>query len=334
MTIKDIARLSGCGIGTVSRVINNQPGVSDATREKILAVIKESNYEPNENARQLKMRTGASVCIIMKGRNNALFSDVSERCMLTLSSMEEDAIIDVIDEDGDEIEEALRLIRNNSPKGIIFLGANLGLFDERMQEIEIPCVIATTSAASLEWKNVSSVSVDDETATSEMVQYLCNHGHKNIVVVGGYLSKNQISYARYLGCRKGIEACGLSFDSEQNYVACRYSMKAGYDAVKELLSRNSDVTAIVALSDTIAFGAMRAIQDSGRRVPEDISVTGFDGIELAQFSIPRITTIKQDTQHIATRSVELLIKHIHYNLKSEHDIAPHSLIEGESVRTL
>ena len=73
MTIKDIAKLSGCGIGTVSRVINNQPGVSDATREKILAVIKESNYEPNENARQLKMRTGASVCIIMKGRNNALF---------------------------------------------------------------------------------------------------------------------------------------------------------------------------------------------------------------------------------------------------------------------
>lgn len=334
MTIKDIARLSGCGIGTVSRVINNQPGVSDATREKILAVIKESNYEPNENARQLKMRTGALVCIIMKGRNNALFSDISERCMLTLSSMEEDAIIDVIDEDGDEIEEALRLIRNNNPKGIIFLGANLGLFDERMKEIEIPCVIATTSAVSLEWKNVSSVSVDDETATSEVVQYLCNHGHKNIVVVGGYLSKNQISYARYLGCRKGFEACGLSFDPEQNYVACRYSMEAGYDTVKELLCRNSDVTAIVALSDTIAFGAMRAIQDSGRRVPEDISVTGFDGIELAQFSIPRITTIKQDTQHIATRSVELLIKHIHYNLESEHDTAPHNLIEGESVRTL
>ena len=113
------------------------------------------------------MRTGALVCIIMKGRNNALFSDISERCMLTLSSMEEDAIIDVIDEDGDEIEEALRLIRNNNPKGIIFLGANLGLFDERMKEIEIPCVIATTSAVSLEWKNVSSVSVDDETATSE-----------------------------------------------------------------------------------------------------------------------------------------------------------------------
>lgn len=74
-------------------MINNQPGVSDATREKILAVIKESNYEPNENARQLKMRTGASVCIIMKGSKNALFSDISERCMLTLSSMEEDACL-------------------------------------------------------------------------------------------------------------------------------------------------------------------------------------------------------------------------------------------------
>lgn len=334
MTIKDIAKLSGCGIGTVSRVINNQPGVSDKTREKILKVIEESNYEPNENARQLKMRSGSAACIIMKGRNNVLFSDIAERCMQMLSSMEEDAIVHVIDEDGDEIDEALRLVRNQNPRGIIFLGANLGLFDDRMKELDVPCVIATTSAASLEWKNVSSVSVDDAQATSDMICYLAEHGHKNIVVIGGFLSKKQISYSRYQGCQQGFEESGLEFEPSKNYVACRYSMEAGYDAAKKLLKDNPDITAIVALSDTIAIGVMRAIRDAGKSVPEDISVVGFDGIELSNYCIPRITTIWQDTQTIATRSVELLMKHIHYNLDGEHDLAPYKLLERESVKNL
>lgn len=334
MTIKDIAKLSGCGISTVSRVINKQPGVSDKTREKILKIIEESNYEPNGNARQLKRRAGDNIAIIMKGRRNELFMEILEQLTLLLSEMEEVVFCQIIDENEDEVAEALKYVREKTSKGIIFLGANLALFDERMKEIDIPCVVATTNAKDLSWENVSSVSVNDELATKELVKYLTARGHKEIVVMGGEISLKQISYSRYVGCKKGFEESGLDFIQDKNYKSCRYSMEAGYETTKRLLEQNTDVTAIVGLSDTIAIGAIRAINDAGKRVPEDISVVGFDGIKLTEFCIPRITSIRQDINSIAKRSVELLMKHIHYTLKGEHDFAPYILVEGESVQTI
>mgnify|MGYP001594717067 CR=1 FL=1 len=101
---------------------------------------------------------------------------------------------------------------------------------------------------------------------------------------------------------------------------------------KDYLKKNIHVTAIVGLSDTIAVGAIRAIEDAGKKVPDDISVVGFDGTVISRFYTPRITSMGQDINSIAKRSVELLMKHIHYTLGCEHDYAPHNLIEGESVR--
>lgn len=201
-----------------------------------------------------------------------------------------------------------------------------------MNELDIPCVVAATSARELAFDNVSSVCVDDEAATMELVQYLTGYGHKDIVVMGGEISDKHISFSRYLGCKKGFEKSGLEFDPDKNYMACRYSYEAGYETTKRLLEKNIHVTAIVGLSDTIAVGAIRAIEDAGKKVPDDISVVGFDGTVISRFYTPRITSMGQDINSIAKRSVELLMKHIHYTLGCEHDYAPHNLIEGESVR--
>ena len=111
-------------------------------------------------------------------------------------------------------------------------------------------------------------------------------------------------------------------------------MKAGYDATRRLLTENPDVTAVMALSDTIAIGAMRALADMGKSIPEDVSVTGFDGIEMTGYCIPRLTTIKQNTEIMASRSVDIILKHINYTAVAEHEIVPYSLIEGESVKSI
>ena len=288
--------------------------------------------EPNGNARKLKRCGGNTVTIIMKGRHNSFFMEILDRITLLLSELEEVVSCQIIDEDGDEVAEALKFVRDKTSKAIIFLGANLALFDERMNELDIPCVVATTSAKELAFDNVSSVCVDDETATMELVQYLTGYGHKDIVVMGGEISDKQISFSRYLGCKKGFEKSGLEFDPDKNYMACRYSYEAGYETTKRLLEKNIHVTAIVGLSDTIAVGAIRAIEDAGKKVPDDISVVGFDGTVISRFYTPRITSMGQDINSIAKRSVELLMKHIHYTLGCEHDYAPHNLIEGESVR--
>ena len=332
MTIKDIAKLSGYGIGTVSRVINKQPGVSEKAREKILKIIEESNFEPNGNARKLKRCGGNTDTIILYPRDNSFFMEILDRITLLLRVHDVRGICQLSDEDGDEVAEALKFVRDKTSKAIIFLGANLALFDERMNELDIPCVVATTSAKELAFDNVSSVCVDDETATMELVQYLTGYGHKDIVVMGGEISDKQISFSRYLGCKKGFEKSGLEFDPDKNYMACRYSYEAGYETTKRLLEKDIHVTAIVGLSDTIAVGAIRAIEDAGKKVPDDISVVGFDGTVISRFYTPRITSMGQDINSIVKRSVELLMKHIHYTLGCEHDYAPHNLIEGESVR--
>ena len=334
MTIKDIARISGYGIGTVSRVINNQTGVSDAAREKILRVIEENGFEPNVNAKLLKMSAKSAVVVIIKGNQNMLFADIVERIQNLLAGYDEDVIVEYIDEDGDEIEYAIKLTHSVNPKGIMFLGANLALFDERVKELEIPGVIITTGGEILANDNISSITIDDTAATYDMTRYILEKGHRHIGVIGGQVSEKQISFNRYEGCKRAIDEWQHDDRAEFTYIPCRYSMKAGYEATKRLLEEQPEVTAIMALSDTIAIGVMRAAADLSKHIPEELSVTGFDGIELAGYCVPRLTTIKQNTEIMASRSVDIMLKHINYAAAGEHEIVPYSLIEGESVKSI
>ena len=333
MTIKDIAKLSGYGIGTVSRVLNNHSDVSDKARKKIMEVIEESNFQPNTNARHLKRQAVSSLSIIVKGNQNMLFADILEKMQMLFSRNGENAEVSYIDEDANEVECALSLCRDRNPKGIIFLGGNLDYFDA-FDSIEVPCVLLTNSAGSLNISNLSSFYTDDEEASYQVGSYLIKQGHKKIGVIGGTLSATQISSSRYEGCLRSFKENGIDFEEKKAYIPCRYSMEDGYQAAKKLLKQVSGVTAIIALSDTIAVGAMRAICDAGKRVPDDISVVGFDGISLSNYCIPRLTTIRQDTDRMAREGVELMLRQIHYPGEGRDVSVPFQLLERESVRKI
>ena len=333
MTIKDIARLSGYGIGTVSRVLNNHSDVSDKARKKIMEVIEESNFQPNTNARHLKRQSASSLSIIVKGNQNMLFADILEKMQMLFSRNGENAEVSYIDEDANEVECALSLCRDRNPKGIIFLGGNLDYFDA-FDSIEVPCVLLTNSAGSLNISNLSSFYTDDEEASYQVGSYLIKQGHKKIGVIGGTLSATQISSSRYEGCLRSFKENGIDFEEKKAYIPCRYSMEDGYQAAKKLLKQVSGVPAIIALSDTIAVGAMRAICDAGKRVPDDISVVGFDGISLSNYCIPRLTTIRQDTDRMAREGVELMLRQIHYPGEGRDVSVPFQLLERESVRKI
>ncbi|MGN0515000.1 MAG: LacI family DNA-binding transcriptional regulator [Lachnospiraceae bacterium] len=335
MTIKDIAKASGYGVGTVSRVINNHPDVSEQAREKILKVIEEMGFEPNENAKMLKQRNGNSIGVIVKGNRNMLFADMLEAIQQSLKDTGENVEIVYIDEDANEVDCAVKMCKNSSPKGIFFLGANLIYFDEHFDQITVPCVILSTDGRSLEeHKNLSSVSVDDTQATYEIAKYITDHGHVNIGILGGFPSKTQISYSRYMGCLNCFKEKNIPFDKDRNYEVCRFSMEDGYRATQKLLDKNKNITAIIAFSDTIALGAIRAIKDMNLSVPNDISIVGFDGIISAKYSVPRIATICQDTRKIAQTGVEIILKKIHYPGAGEHVLIPYTFEPGESVKQI
>lgn len=121
---------------------------------------------------------------------------------------------------------------------------------------------------------------------------------------------------------------------EEQYMPALFAMSEGYEAMGRLLDRMPDLTAVFAMADVLAVGAIRAVRDRGLRVPEDVSVVGFDGIELGSYLTPSLTTIRQDREQIADRSVELLLSQIENRVSPEHELVPFRIISGESVRKI
>ena len=164
---------------------------------------------------------------------------------------------------------------------------------------------------------------------------LVEAGHHRIGIIGGNREIGQVSQIRIQAAVDRLAHHGISFDFDRDYEPGHYTMDEGYQAAVRLLMRTSDITALFALSDVIAFGTLRAVCDMGRRVPDNISVAGFDGIELSQFCIPRLTTVRQDTARLAALGVDTLLASIENRATPPvHQHVPFTLYRRESVRRL
>lgn len=334
MDIRDIARLSGYSLGTVSRVLNGHPNVSDKARMRVLKVVEEVGYEPNSNARFLKMQGRTAIAVFVKGARNLLFADILERIQALLSEADEQADVVYLDEDENEVLYAIHYQQVRHPKGMLFLGGDPAFFKTSFGRVSVPGVLVTNTAAGLAFKNLSSVSTNDVEAAREVVEYLFSRGHRRIGIVGGNRALSQVSGRRLHGAEEALRAHGIELDYERDYEPCHFSMEEGYDAMVRLIMRSPDLTAVFALGDAIALGAMRAVFDMGLSIPGDLSLVGFDGVSSSQFSIPRLTTIRQDTRLIATRSVETLLASFAGETKPVREMVPFQLLKRESVRAL
>lgn len=334
ITIKDIARESGYAVGTVSRVLNNHPDVSQKARDAIMEVVEKHHFRLNSNAKHLKQQASDGIAVIVKGSDNLLFAPIIEQIQTKLRTAGVATFIYYISEMDNEVEQAIQLCRERRPLGIMFLGCNRAYFKERFGAIDIPCVLVTNSADILGFDNLSSVCTDDTLAAKAATQLLLNLGHRNIAVLGGFLDKSEVAHSRFEGCMEAFEGCGVEFDKSIQYQESVFAISDGYNSMKSILQRMPDVTAVFAMSDVMALGAVRAINDCGLNVPRDISVVGFDGIELSEYLSPKLTTIKQNGKEIAGRSVDILLAHIGKRLPAVHEVIPFSVIAGESTKQL
>ena len=331
MTIKDIARESGYAVGTVSRVLNNHPDVSEKARKTIMAVVEKHHFKLNSNAKHLKQQASSGIAIIVKGSQNMLFASIVERLQRLLSEKKYASFIYYIGEEENEVERAERVCLERHPLGILFLGSDLEFFKERFDRLEIPCVLVTNSAAELGFDNLSSVSTDDEAGAQAAVAHLLKLGHRNIGILGGYMEKSHAAHTRYKGCEKAFAEQGMKLESGRQYRSAFFSMEEGYHAMEQLFEQMPDLTAVFAMADVLAVGAIRAIRDRGLRVPEDVSVMGFDGIELGNYLSPRLTTVRQARERIADRSLEILLSDIAGERPAVHELLPFDIVEGESA---
>lgn len=331
MTIKDIARISGYSVGTVSRVLNQRPDASPQAREKIMAVVEEHRFRLNSNAKHLKQQAANGVAVVVKGTQNMLFATIVERVQARVRQRDSAVFLHYLEEDGDEIEQALQISRERRPQGILFLGSNFDHFQARFAELALPCVMVTNSGVGLDFPNLSSVSTDDEWAAREAMERLIALGHREIGVLGGCMGISDAATGRFRGCQQAFDAHGMVFDRERQYEMTLFSMSNGYEAMGRLLDKMPELTAVFAMSDVQAVGAIRALHDRGLRVPEDISVMGFDGIELGNYITPKLSTVQQDARRLADRGVEILFAQMEDNAPTVHERTPFRLLEGESV---
>ena len=326
--------LTGYSVGTVSRVLNDQPNVSPKARERILAAAKKHGFTLNENAKNLKQHQSNSILAVVRGSMNILFERLVEQLQDLTVSGPYQLVVDHIDEMEDEVSEAIRQIRVVKPRGLLFLGTSQENFVESFGRISIPAVLVTNTAAGLGFDNLSSVATDDEAAAREVVSLLLDKGHRKIGIIGGDLAHSDPSRLRYAGCLAAFAEHGAAFAPNVLYRTARFDYAGGYSAMSDLLMSHPEITAVFAMSDAMAIGAARAIRDAGKTIPEDISIVGFDGLPICRYYQPRLATVVQRTEEMARESYSLLLSAIQGNSVPRHLRLSYELEINESIRDI
>ena len=331
MTIKDLAAKTGYAVGTVSRVLNNHPNVSEKARAAILAAVEESGFQLNVNAKQLKQSHATTILVIIKGTGNVLFFQMLEQIQSLLSMTPYPIHVEYMHGVDNEVRRAINLTRERKALGVIFLGGNLDNFRSDFASLRLPGVLVTNDASTLNFPNLSSVFIDDRRAARQAVETLISLGHKKIAVVGGHRRYSDASIKRWEGTLEAMNAHGLPIDPELDYATAYFTPEGGCTGTAELLRRKREFTAIFAMSDLMAMGVIRTLSDHGIRVPEDVSVMGFDGIPLGEFTIPRLTSVAQPAVDMAHRCVELLLDTLENEAPARHEAVPFTLLYREST---
>ena len=334
MTIKDLSAMTGYSVGTVSRVLNDQPNVSEKAKETILAAAKASGFQLNANAKQLKQSHSNTILVVVKGTSNELFSSLLEAIQARMAKTNQTLVVDYIDEDHNEVLRALQLCREKKPLGVLFLGGNREHFLADFDRITVPCVLITNDATGLSFPNLSSVSSDNYRAAQMAIHNLAVMGHRKIAVIGGDRETSDTTSLRYQGCLQAFQDHGIDFNETQDFEITRFSYADGYRAIQNLLARGREFTAIFAMADIMAIGAIRALKDAGLRVPEDVSVMGFDGLLLGNYFIPTLSTIRQNVDALAGRSIAILQENIAAPQEPRYETVKVAVELRESVRNL
>ena len=333
ITIKDIAKKCGVGVSTVSRAMNNHPDINQETKDKVLRVMEEYNYVPNNSARNLKRSEAKAIVVLVKGLGNTFFGELVDGLERECERKGYSCILQHVDEQEDELDAALYAAKEKKPMGLIFLGGNFRHPREKVAQLELPCVLSTIRSQGMEEQGIGSVSVDDMEESRKMTEYLISLGHRDIAFLTAPKTDESIGKLRLLGYRRALESHGITF--RENLVGYmdveeRYSFSTGYRLTKSLL-KTEQFTAMYASSDTLAIGACRALKAAGISVPKDCSVAGFDGMEVGEYYIPAITTIRQPVEKIAGASADLLFDMIEKKEKTRRLLYQGELLVREST---
>ncbi|KAB3531092.1 LacI family DNA-binding transcriptional regulator [Alkaliphilus serpentinus] len=335
MNIKDIAAAAGVAVSTVSRVINNHPDVNEATRKKVLEIIEDLNYVPNNSARNLKRIVSNNIGIFVKGIYNPYFAKMIQEIGQGINSIGYSIITHYNPDDANDSAAIIEFIKEKRLRALVCLGGEFeDLTDDLLKEVEVPILfISSIVSSSIDESLYSSFAIDNISAAYEAVNYLCRLGHSKIGIITSGSNDNRIGGLRFRGYLKALEVNEITYHPDYLEYGL-YTFEEAYRAMNKLLDKKLELTAIFAISDIMAIGAAKAILDRGLRIPEDISVMGFDDIDYSAYFHPSITTVNQMEGEIIHRSVILLKDLINKEGNHQHVRIPTKIIDRQSCRQI
>ncbi|MDF2959071.1 MAG: catabolite control protein [Paenibacillus sp.] len=328
--IKDVAQLANVSISTVSRVLNMPDKVAEETRCRVHKAIAELNYSPNALARGLIYKRTQSLGVLIPDISNLFYAEL-------LRGMEDKAhqegynlILCNTDNDKNRLLNSLKVLKEKQVDGLVFTSEPIYPdYHEQFQQLHMPVVLAATH--SLEF-DIPSVKLNDEQAAYDAAEYLIHKGHRKIGMICGSMMDPVTAMPRLQGFMRALRTHDIECDFDTCIQYGNYRFEDGFEAMGKLYQKFPGMTAVFASSDERALGAVSFLHEHGIRVPEEISVIGFDNSRLAQMSFPRLTTVAQPLYDIGYLAVEKLDTLIQKKKPEEvRTYVAHHIVERNSV---
>ncbi len=323
----DVARLAGVSHQTVSRVLNGHPHVSAQTRERVVAAMRELDYRPNAFARGLVTRRSHRIGVM--SFDSRLFGPGSTLHAIERAARSKGfgvAVAGMSDHAGGDVDEAMEALHAQAVDGIIVIAPNTAAV--RALGVLSPAVPVVALEAEFR-PDRPVVCIDQRRGARLATRHLLDQGHRTVWHVAGPLDWRE-AVLRLDGWRAALAEAGASVPAPLHG---DWSPRSGHAAGLTIAERD-DVTAVFAGNDQMALGVVHALAERGRRVPEDVSVVGFDDIPEAEFMLPALTTVHQDFDEVGRRGLDLLLHNLG-NAAEEHRervmIRPHLVVRGSTA---
>lgn len=309
-TLEEVAARAGVGRGTVSRVINNSPQVSAVARERVLRAVDELGYVPNRAARALVTNRTDSIALVVRESNERFFDEPFFAALVRgisaeLANTELQLLLAVSQSPGD-LERLERHLTRQYVDGALLVSLHgADPLPGRLEVRGLPTVLGGRPSGG---EPVSYVDVDNREGARRAVEYLIERGRSRIATISGPADM-AVGADRFAGYRDALRAAGIRYD-RRLVARGDFSQASGETAAGALLDRVPDLDAVFVASDLMAVGALRALREAGRAVPDEVAVVGFEDSPLAEHANPPLTTVRQPIDQLGRRMVRVLLARI------------------------
>ncbi|RME99784.1 MAG: LacI family transcriptional regulator [Chloroflexi bacterium] len=307
VTMRDVAEKAGVSVTSVSHVINQTRPVSEELRQRIQATMEELGYQPNALARSLRRKQTHSIGVIVPDSANPFFAEVARGIEATLFKQKYTVILG--NSDGDLARELLytNTLIEKQVDGIVFVAVGQSGLEhsQLVRNMRMPLMVVDRDVPGL---SVDSVLTDNTLGGRLAAEHLLSLGHRRVGCITGP-SDLTPSADRVTGCRQALAAANIPLP-ESHILKGDFQFQSGYEAARRMLSAAEPPTAIFACNDLMAVGAVSAAIERGLRVPQDISVVGYDDVPLASYTNPPLTTVAQPSYEMGQLAAEMLLQRI------------------------